>query len=82
MSRRRSTNPTKAISITLPLTMLNEIDDKLTRTQSRSAWIASAIQSCLDYQEVEIPIRKLMAMLHARVDDETLKTILLDRLTS
>ena len=82
MSRRRSTNPTKAISITLPLTMLNEIDDKLTRTQSRSAWIASAIQSCLDYQEVEIPIRNLMAMLHARVDDETLKTILLDRLTS
>lgn len=82
MCRRRSTNPTKAISITLPLTMLNEIDDKLTRTQSRSAWIASAIQSCLDYQEVEIPIRNLMAMLHARVDDETLKTILLDRLTS
>lgn len=82
MSRRRSVDPTKAISITLPLSMLQDVDDKLTRTQSRSAWIASAIQSSLDYQEVEIPIRKLMAMLHARIEDETLKTLLLDRLTS
>lgn len=82
MSRRRSQDPTKAISITLPLSMLDAVDDKLTRTQSRSAWIAAAIQSSLDYQEVEIPIRKLMAMLHARIDDETLKTLLLDRLTS
>lgn len=82
MSRRRSADPTKAISITLPLSMLHDVDDKLTRTQSRSAWIASAIQASLDYQEVEIPIRKLMAMLHARIEDETLKTLLLDRLTS
>jgi len=82
MSRRRSTNPTKAISITLPMSMLEQIDDKLTRTQSRSAWIASAIQSCLDYQDIEIPTRKLMAMLHARIEDDTLKTLLLDRLTS
>jgi metal-responsive CopG/Arc/MetJ family transcriptional regulator len=82
MSRRRSVDPTKAISITLPMSMLEQIDDKLTRTQSRSAWIASAIQSCLDYEEMEIPTRKLMAMLHARINDETLKTLLLDRLTS
>lgn len=80
MSRRRSTNPTKAISITLPLTMLDEVDDKLTRTQSRSAWIAGAIAMRLEQRAMEIETRQLMAMLHARTDDETLRTILVDRL--
>ena len=47
MSRRRSSNPTTAISITLPRSLLDQIDDQLTRTQSRSAWIASAARSKL-----------------------------------
>lgn len=80
MSRRRSLNPTKAISITLPLTMIEEIDDQLTRTQSRSAWLAGAAAMRLEQKAMEISTRQLMAMLHARVDDETLRTILLDRL--
>ena len=47
MSRRRSSNPTTAISITLPRSLLDQIDDQLTRTQSRSAWIASAVEGKL-----------------------------------
>ena len=83
MSRRRSKNPTKAISITLPLSLIHVIDDHLTRTQSRSAWIADACRIKIgDYPSGEIDTRQLMAMLHARIDDETLKTLLLDRLTS
>ena len=83
MSRRRSTNPTTAISITLPRTLLDEIDDHLTRLQSRSAWIADACRGRLaEDGTVALTTRQLMAMLHARVDDETLKTVLLDRLTS
>lgn len=83
MSRRRSSNPTTAISITLPRTLLDEIDDNLTRLQSRSAWIADACHRRLaDDGPVDLTTRQLMAMLHARIDDETLKTVLLDRLTS
>lgn len=47
MSRRRSRNPTKAISITLPQTLLDELDDQLSHEQSRSAWIARAINAKL-----------------------------------
>ena len=47
MSRRRSLNPTKAISITLPIALLEEIDDRLTRVDSRSKWIAGACEQRL-----------------------------------
>ena len=81
MSRRRSIDPTTAISITLPRTLLDEIDDQLTRTSSRSAWIAGACQQKLgQYPAADLDTRQLMAMLHARIEDETLKTVLLDRL--
>lgn len=82
MSRRRSSNPTKAISITLPLSLIELIDDELTRTDSRSAWIARACLSQLEESTSEIPTRRLMAMLHARIDEPVLKTLLLDKLTS
>jgi len=82
MSRRRSRNPTKAISITLPMSLLDEIDDKLTRTQSRSAWIAAACNLALQDEAISIPTRQLMAMLHARINEPVLKTLLLDKLTS
>ncbi len=83
MSRRRSADPTTAISITLTRSILDKIDDSLTRTQSRSAWIASACQARLENNDqIDLSTRQLMAMLHARVEDETLKTLLLDRLTS
>ena len=82
MPRRRSTDPTTAISITMTRSLLDDIDDCLTRSQSRSAWIADACQTKLgQYPAGDIDTRKLMAMLHARVDDIVLKTLLLDRLT-
>lgn len=43
MSRRRSLNPTKAISVTLKQATLNEIDDRLSLSQSRSALIQRAV---------------------------------------
>lgn len=43
MSRRRSLNPTKAISITLKQSTLDEIDDRLSLSQSRSALIQRAV---------------------------------------
>jgi hypothetical protein len=86
MSRRRSTNPTKAISITLPQSLLDNIDDQLTRTSSRSLWIATACKMRLDEDDtLGIETRQLLAMLHARATadgDQSLATLLLDRLTS
>ena len=86
MSRRRSADPTKAISITLPLSLLERIDDELTRTSSRSLWIATACKMRMDDdQALGIETRQLLAMLHARATadgDQSLATLLLDRLTS
>ena len=84
MSRPRAKVRTTAISITLPRTLLDEIDDELTRTSSRSGWIADACKKKLqDSYPQSIETRQLMAMLHARCEfDETLRTILMDRLTS
>jgi metal-responsive CopG/Arc/MetJ family transcriptional regulator len=86
MSRRRAANPTKAISITLPLSLLDNIDDQLTRTSSRSLWIATACKMRLDEDDtLGIETRQLLAMLHARATadgDQSLATLLLDRLTS
>ena len=85
MSRRRATDPTKAISITLPLSLLEKIDDQLTRTSSRSLWIATACKMRIDEDHtIGITTRQLMAMLHARCmgEDEILQAILYDRLSS
>jgi metal-responsive CopG/Arc/MetJ family transcriptional regulator len=82
VSRRRSKNPTKAISITLPLSMIEKIDDELTRTQSRSLWIANACAASLENKEQEIPLKKLMAMVHARIQAPTLKSLLEEYITS
>ena len=86
MSRRRAADPTTAISITLPRSLLDKIDDELTRTSSRSLWIATACRMRLENDELlGIETRQLLAMLHARAtadDDQVLATLLLDRLTS
>ena len=86
MSRRRAADPTTAISITLPRSLLDRIDDELTRTSSRSLWIATACRMRLEEDDtLGIEERQLMAMLHARATstgDTTLATLLLDRLTS
>ena len=48
MSRRRSTDPSKAIGITLPASLLARIDDKLSYFDSRSAWIAKSCETRLN----------------------------------
>jgi len=50
MPRRRSTNPTKAISITLPESLLRRLDNYLSYESSRSAYIAKALERRLDGQ--------------------------------
>lgn len=50
MSRRRAADPTKAISITLPESLLRRLDNYLSYEASRSAYIASALQRKLDQQ--------------------------------
>ena len=86
MPRQRSKDEATAISITLPRSLLDEIDDQLTRTSSRSKWIADACRYKLGtYEAGDVDTRRLLAMLHARATssgDETLATLLLDRLTS
>lgn len=69
MSRRRSSNPTKAISITVPQVLLDKIDDKLSFTDSRSQWIAGAIRMRLDESSSlgEVGDVRLKVMLHERV---------------
>ena len=69
MSRRRSANPTKAISITVPQVLLDKIDDKLSFTDSRSQWIAGAIRMRLDESSSlgEVADVRLKVILHDRV---------------
>ena len=50
MPRRRSTNPTKAISITLPESLLRRLDNYLSYESSRSAYIAKALERRLNEQ--------------------------------
>ena len=86
MSRRRSVDPTKAISITLPQSLLDDIDDQLTRTSSRSLWIATACKNKLQELQTssisEAHTRVLMAALTSRNDvDDSLKHLLLQILS-
>lgn len=48
MSRPRSLNPSRAVSVSIPKNTLADIDEELGAMGSRSAWITSAIQSKLD----------------------------------
>ena len=83
MPRRRSTDPTIAISITLPRSLLDKIDDELTRTSSRSKWIAAACNMRLadDFFWPETD-KQLFAAVHARLPAGVLKELLLEHITS
>lgn len=88
MSRRRSANPTKAISVTLPSNLIKELDERLSYSQSRSRWIAEACEKKLkkyDSQSLlvtDASVRQLMAALVARDQTEkVLKTLLLQLLS-
>lgn len=70
MSRRRSTDPTKAIQITLPRSILNRLDNHLSYTESRSGFIALAVRAKLDGHEAfsikDIPTSRLRMELYHR----------------
>jgi len=63
MSRRRSTNPTKAISITLKQSIIDKMDQILSYNQSRSKWIAHTIDKYLENEIDDVdafPTRDLL----------------------
>ena len=85
MSRRRASDPTVGIRITIPRSVADKIEEQLSFSESRSRWITSACRLKLDEVTVgeTYSTRRLMAILHARDDiDETLKIHLEARLTS
>ena len=82
MPRRRATDPTTAISITLRRSLLDMIDDELTRSDSRSQWIAKACQMRLSSDTLALTDRQLFAAVHARLTDGVLKDLLLEQITS
>ena len=71
MSRRRASNPTKAISITLKQSTLNELDHKLAWDESRSKYIQESIEIRLSPTQgyvCDASTRNLMAALRMRED--------------
>ena len=79
MSRRRSANPSKAISITLKQSTLDELDELLTYKQSRSKFIQDSLDLRLDGSKYvsDASTNQLMAALRVRDDcDEFLHKLL------
>ena len=79
---RRAANPTRKISITIPDRIFQELERTLSYSQSRSAYIAAAIQAKLDGSPMqtitETSTLQLMAALIARDDtDQKLKDFIL-----
>ncbi len=81
MSRRRSSNPTKAISVTLKQSTLDELDELLTYKQSRSKYIQDSLDLRMSGSSfvADSSTKKLMAALRMREDcDEFLHKLLSD----
>ena len=79
MSRPRSTDPSVPLSIAVPTSLKNLLDQKLDYTSSRSRWVVSAIKEKLtkkfDYDSIETT--QLMNLLFTRnIIDYELVTLL------
>ena len=79
---RRAANPTRKISITIPDRIFQELARTLSYSQSRSAYISSAIEAKLDGGSLptitETSTIQLMAAILSRDDaDEKLKDFIL-----
>ena len=79
MSRPRSRNPTTAISITLPMRQLRDVDDQLQYEESRSKWISTAIEARLageryiqDASNVELLV---LLVNRGAISEETFKLL-------
>lgn len=80
MSRRRSKNPHTAISITIPRTILDKIDNKLSATSSRSLWIATACHMRLEESALSLTDRQVFAAALARLPEGVMKDLLLEHI--
>ena len=81
MGRKRSTNKSVPISVSLPGSLVTRLDQELSYQSSRSKYVADAIENRLKQMENssvgEASTRQLMAALHSRTDiSNQLKTIL------
>lgn len=75
MSRPRSLNPSRAVSVSIPKNTLAEIDHQLGPMGSRSAWITSAIQAKLDGGDWNVvrdgtPLQMFMAFKQKMKDND------------
>jgi len=87
---RRATNPTRKFSISIPESTFNLLDKTLSYDQSRSAFIAGAIQDKLskvdnlvtlhDVRNLSLQARMKWVMSHENCDD-ALKAMLLHLLS-
>lgn len=70
MSRRRATNPTKAISITLKQSTLDELDELLTYKQSRSLYVQTSLDLRMSGSKyiADATTKQMMAALRVRED--------------
>ncbi len=71
MSRKRNRNPTKAISVTLKESTLNELHHILSEQQSRSKYIQESVEIRLSPTQTylsDASTKKLMAALRVRDD--------------
>ena len=84
MSRRRSKNPTKAISVTLKQWIIDEIDEILPYKASRSKYIQDSIEPRLRGHKyvTQTETRQLMAALRVREDCNPFLKKLLDQILS
>ena len=79
MSRRRATNPTKAISITLKQSTLDELDQLLSYKQSRSLYVQTSLNLRMSGSKyiADASTNQLMAALRMRGDcDEFLHKLI------
>ena len=70
MSRRRASNPTKAVSITLKQSTLDELDELLTYKQSRSLYIQTSLDLRMSGSKyiADATTKQIMAALRVRED--------------
>jgi len=85
MSRPRSHDKSIPISLAIPTSMVMQLENHLSHSQSRSKWICGAIEDKMDgikhSSHEDRTTRQLIAQLSQRTDiDETLRTILLNAL--
>ena len=86
MGRKRSTDKSIPISLSLPGSLVKRLDQELSYTSSRSKYVAKAIENRLNEMQSsavsEASSRQLMAALMARKDITNQLRLILETLVS